>query len=40
MLRGWGINCGIPPKELSDEALMMTPSANEPNIDANEEDDA
>jgi len=27
MLRSWGINCGVPPSELTDEALMETPGS-------------
>lgn len=28
ILQGWGINCGVPPEELSLEALMQAPSSN------------
>lgn len=28
ILQGWGINCGVPPMELSLEALMQAPSSN------------
>ena len=28
ILQGWGINCGVAPGELSQEALMQAPSSN------------
>ena len=28
VLQGWGIDCGLPPSELSNDALMQDPSAN------------
>jgi hypothetical protein len=33
VLQGWGINCGVAPSELTDDALMQVPSAHFPNED-------
>lgn len=33
VLQGWGINCGVPPSELTEDALLQAPSIHVPNED-------
>lgn len=34
MLQGWGINCGVDPMDLADDALMQAPTPPQaPNVD-------
>ena len=40
VLQSWGINCGITPSELSNDALMQDPSANAPEVLPDDEEPA
>ena len=40
VLRGWGIDCGVNPGELSNDRLMQEPSEFVPNEDTTEQDSA